>query len=117
MDFAEPQNENQRKLKDRQILEPCLWNMRMTVISIILDTLRTVSEDLEKKDWRIWKLREESRLSRQSLIPEETCGIFQSSHQPDECSTSPFLGGTGDQAVASTHKAAPKMPRTPLAFP
>ena len=37
--------------------------------------------------------------------------IWLTSHQPDECGTSPFEGGSGHRAVAQTRSAFPKMPR------
>ena len=52
--FRGPQTENQRKPKERPILALCqelrkLWNMRVTMIPIVIGTLGTVAKGLERR--------------------------------------------------------------------
>ena len=70
-----------------------LWNMKVTIITIVIGAFCTVSKGYERA-WKIWKLAAEWRLSKQqhywrrpeyweeSLILEETCCHSISSERP-----------------------------------
>ena len=46
---SKPESENKRKQKDRQILGKKVGNMKVTVISIVVGTLRMTPKSLQKR--------------------------------------------------------------------
>ena len=100
MDFANPAD-HRIKLEKRSISTSTLlgdwknklWNMKVTIIPIVICAFGTVTKDYFK-DWRTWKLEDEWRPSKvqyywerpeyweESWRLEETCCPSNSSERP-----------------------------------
>ena len=84
--FSSPQSENERKRKVRQLPSPCLknkqiWNMKVTVVPIVISALGTISKGLVQRLEDL-EIREQVdtiqtiALLRSARIPREVLGTW-----------------------------------------